>query len=123
MKIIFWKIEDREPWQIAAARFCVEKSEGGFSSAELKDYIRKTYKVSDRQVEFFFQEEIQRPEGRQFNRDAESGKFVPPLSLVSKITDYDELKEARKNAKQAFWISMGSVLIALVTLMVTIYTK
>ncbi len=118
----FWKFKkEKEPWQIAASRFCVDKSETGFSQVELKDFIRQNYNVRDRHVEFFFQEEIWRPCGRQFNRDGDGDNWVPPLDLVSKITDYDELREARENAKNAFVISISSIVIALVTLLVTIY--
>lgn len=105
-----------EPWQIAAARFCVEHSEKGFEFKELKAFINANYKVRERHIDFFIQEEIQRPTGRQFNRDGDSGNWVPPLSLVSMVTDYDELKEARKNAKNAFYFSIIAIVISLLTL-------
>jgi hypothetical protein len=105
-----------EPWQIAAARFCVEHSEKGFEFKELKDFINANYKVRDRHLEFFVQEEIQHPTGRQFSRQGDNGNWVPPLSLVSMVTDYDELKEARKNAKNAFYFSIIAIVISLLTL-------
>lgn len=111
----------KEPWQIAAARYCVEHSEDGFEFKDLKDFINANYKVRDRHLEFFIQEEIQHPTGRQFNRQGDGGNWVPPLSLVSMVTDYDELKEARKNARQAFWLSFIAIIIALVTLIVTAF--
>lgn len=109
--------KNSESWQIAAARFCVEHSEKGFNLAELKDYIKKHYKVSDRHIEFFIQEEIQHPSGRQGSRTHDQGTWVPPLDLVSKINDYDELKEARKNAKNAFYFSLIAIVISLLTLL------
>lgn len=111
----------KEPWQIAAARFCVEHSEKGFEFKELKDFINANYKVRDRHLEFFVQEEIQHPTGRQFNRQGDNGNWVPPLSLVSMVTDYDELKEARKNARQAFWLSLIAIIISFITLIVTVF--
>jgi len=38
---------------------------------------------------------------------------------VQKIADYEELKEARKNAKNAFWFSIMSLIIAFITLAIT----
>jgi len=111
----------KEPWQIAAARYCVEHSEQGFEFKDLKEYINVRYKVSERHLEFFIQEEIQHPTGRQHNRQGDSGHWVPPLSLVSMVTDYDELKEARKNARQAFWLSFIAIIISLITLIVTTF--
>lgn len=111
----------KEPWQIAAARYCVEHSEQGFDFKELKDFINAKYKVRDRHIEFFIQEEIQQPTGRQFSRNGDNGNWVPPLSLVSMVTDCDELKEARKNARQAFWLSIVAILISSITLAVNIY--
>lgn len=113
--------KNKEPWQIAAARYCVENSEQGFEFGDLKVFVNKYYKVNERHIEFFIQEEIQRPGGRQFSRNGDSGNWVPPLSLVSMVTDYDELKEARKNARQAFWMSSIAIVISLITLLSTIY--
>jgi hypothetical protein len=88
----------KEPWQIAAARFCVDNSEEGFTVEEVKDFIRNRYQVSDKHLEYFIHEEIKRPEGRQFSREHDNGKWVPSLGLVSKVTDYEELREARRNS-------------------------
>ena len=111
----------KEPWQIGAARFCVVHSEKGFEFKELKDFINANYKIRDRHLELFVQEEIQHPTGRQFSRQGDDGNWVPPLSLVSMMTDYDELKEARKNARQAFWLSFTAIIISLITLIISAY--
>jgi len=42
-------------------------------------------------MEYFFEEEIFSPPGRKFSRNDVAGVWVPPLDLVSKVTDYDEL--------------------------------
>lgn len=100
-----------EPWQIVAARFCVEKIE--FTLKELEDFLKGThYQVPREHVRNFFIENIQNPAGRQFNRDARkdadgnSSLWTAPADLVSMITDFDELREARKNAARAWQISM-----------------
>lgn len=118
-RIMFRKT--REPWQIAAARYCVDNSEKGFEFGDLKQFIKENYAVSDRHLEFFVQEEIQQPTGRQFSRQGDGGRWVPPLDLVSKINDYDELREARKNSKQAFWFSSVSVAISLIAMLITLF--
>lgn len=114
------KKKQKEPWQIAAARYCVENSEKGFVEQNLKDYIQSHYSVSDSHVSQFIEEEIQFPRGSKFSRKARAGYWIPPLDLVSKVTDYDELKEARKNAGHAFWLSIIAIIISAVTLNVTI---
>jgi len=115
------KKQHKEPWQIAAARFCVEQSEIGFTLQEIEDHVKNSYKVNNKHIEHFFIEEIQKPSGREFNRIDVSGNWAPPLDLVAKVTDYDELKEARKNAKNAFWLSMIAILISAVTLIITTF--
>jgi len=105
----------KEPWQIAAARFCVEKSE--FSLKELEQFLeRAPYNIQHQTVRNFFTENIQNPPGRQLNRDfrkvEEGNLWTAPAELVSMITDFDELREARKNAKHAFWISMAALAVA-----------
>jgi len=110
----------KEPWQITAARFCVDNAESGFTSTDVKLYIKKKgHTVSDRHLEFFFQEEIQAPPGRAHGRGTDNGKYVPPLEMVSTITDFDELREARKNSRQAFWLGFIAIIISLITLIVT----
>ena len=47
-----------EPWQIAAARYCVEHSEQGFEFKELKDFINAKYSVRDRHLEFLFKKKF-----------------------------------------------------------------
>ena len=105
--------KQKEPWQRAAARYCAENSEG-FSLADLKKYIQDIYPVSDGHVSQFIEEEIQSPSGRQHSRMGRGaeGLWIPPLDLVSKVTDYDELRHARKNAKDAFWLSIVAILIS-----------
>jgi hypothetical protein len=100
----------KEPWQIAAARFCVENSEKGFTTDALKEFVHSKYEVHDAYVMQFIEEELQAPSGRQYSRTGRAGGWIPPLDLVSKVTDYDELKEARLNAKNAFWISMAALI-------------
>lgn len=115
-----FKSNKKEPWQIAAGRFCVENSESGFTIAELKEFIHSRYKVHDSHVVNFFIETIQHPSGRQFNRENVKERWTPPLELVSTITDYDELVEARKNAKQAFWLSILAILISAGSLIISV---
>lgn len=121
----FPKFEKNEPWQIIASRFCVESSEEGFTLEELKDFIHHKYNVRDVHIQQFFLEEIQHPSGRQYPRTADTAhpewRWIAPLELVSKITDYEELKEARKNSKNAFWLSISSILIALASFIATVY--
>lgn len=63
------------------------------------------------------------PQGRQYSRNDVNGMWIPPLDLVSKVTDYDELKEARKNAKSAFRLSIIAIVISTVTLIITAIFK
>ncbi len=105
-----------EPWQIAAARFCVEQKE--FSLKELETFLEKDpYSVDYIHIRNFFIENIQNPPGRQFNRefrkDSEGNNFwTAPSELVSMVTDYDELKEARESSRKAIYIAIGSLIIA-----------
>lgn len=107
----------KEPWQIAAARYCVERSE--FTLKELEEFLREApYKTPHEHVRNFFTENIQNPAGRQFNRDfrksaeGEGGLWTAPAELVSMVTDYDELKEARESSKRAMYIAIGSLIVA-----------
>lgn len=118
---IFYKKRPKEPWQIVAARYCVENSEKGFTNDGLKKYISNIYNISDGHLSQFIEEELQFPLGSKYSRTTRNGYWIPPLELVSKVTDYDELKEARKNAKNAFWLSMVAIIISAVTLMVTAF--
>ena len=110
----------KESWQIAAARYCVVNAEKGFSESGLQKYIKSLYAVDERHIRQFYKEEICKPAGREYARDfistEKGGVWTPPLDLVSKITDYDELQEARKNARQAFWLSIIAIIISTVTL-------
>lgn len=119
MKNYFKKTYTKEPWQIAAARYCVANSERGFVKIDLEKYMKSQYTVSEAHLNQFFDEEIISPTGRQHSRNPR-GNWIPPLDLVSKITDYDELREARKNAKQAFWLSIIAIIISGITLIVSI---
>ena len=109
----------KEPWQIAAARYCVENSEKGFNEVDLKRYIQSRYEVSEAHLEQFISEEIHQPPGMRFSRNPR-GTWIPPLDLVSKVTDYDELREARRNARQAFWLAIIAIIISAITLIASI---
>ena len=109
-----------EPWQIAAARFCVDNSEKGFNLPDLERYIKSKFSVSEAHIRQFWDEEICEPAGRKYSRTAR-GTFIPPLDLVSKVTDYDELREARRNAKHAFWLSIIAIIISTITLAVNVF--
>ncbi len=126
MKNPFRKNREKEPWQIAAARYCVAHSEKGFNEEDLKGHIKSSYEVSGRFIKQFYLEEIRHPAGREHSRDFlkdedGSGLWIPPLDLVSKVTDYDELKEARRNAIWAFRFSIIAIIISAVTLIVSIF--
>jgi hypothetical protein len=112
------KQNNKEPWQIVAARFFVENSEKGFSEAEYKEYVLKTYQIPERHLHQFFIETIQLPAGRDYTtmkRDGVDG-WIPPMELVSVVTDYDELKEARKNSKNAFVLSLMAIILSVVSI-------
>lgn len=113
--------KNKEPWQIVAARYCVENSEKGFQEEDLKDYICSLYSISDGHFSQFIEEEIQFPLGSKFNRTKRCGSWIPSLELVSKVTDYDELKEARRNSKNAFIFSIIAIIISAVTLIITAF--
>lgn len=121
------KDQQKEPWQVAAARYCVENSEGGFTQEGLKKYIQSIYSVSDGHFSQFIEEELQMPSGRKYSRTGREGKWIPPLDLVSKVTDYEELKEARESSRRAVYIAIGSLIIATIVgiaqIIVQIYFK
>lgn len=102
----------KDPWQIAAARFCVENSEKGFTTDSLKEYVHVHYEVHDDFVMQFIEEELQSPSGRQFSRTGKAGGWIPPLDLVARVTDYEELKEARESSKKATYIAISSLILA-----------
>jgi len=103
---------NKEPWQIAAARYCVINSERGFDTQDLIRYIKSLYSVSDGHLSQFIEEELQSPSGRQHSRMVRGGLWIPPLELVSKVTDYDELREARESSKKAMYIAIASLVLA-----------
>ena len=115
------KKKEKEPWQIAAARYCVENSEKGFAVEDLKKFIQSIYSVNEGHIYKFFEEEIQSPSGRQYSREQKGGYWIPPLDLVSKVTDYDELKEARKNAKEAKELAIVAIAISVEAAIVSIF--
>lgn len=51
----------------------------------------------------------------------DKGKYIVNLESTFKYLDYLELKEARKNAKQAFWISIGAIILSLVSIGVAVF--
>ena len=113
----------KEPWQISASRYFVNNSEGGFTYDGYKKFTLSNYKVSEVHISQFWEETIHVPSGRQYARNSDhiSKTWIAPLELVSTITDYDELVEARKNARQAFWLSIIAIIISAVTLLVSIF--
>lgn len=113
--------KEKEPWQIVAARYCVEHSEKGFEEKDLKNYVQSRYSVSDGHMSQFIEEELQSPPGSKHSRMGRGGFWIPPLELVSKVTDYDELKEARRNSKNAFRLSMVAIIISAITLFITAF--
>jgi len=115
--------KNKEPWQIAAARYCVDNSEKGFGEEELKEYINSLYSVSLGHLNQFLEEEIHFPPGSKFSRSAREGSWIPPLELVSKVTDYDELREARRNSKNAFILSIIAIIISAITLIITAFPE
>jgi len=108
----------KEPWQIVAARYFVENAEKGFTEVDYKKYILSKYQVADHHLSQFFREEIEIPAGRDYSTAVREGSkgWIPPFELVSKIIDYDELLEARKNSKRAFVFSLLAIVISAVTL-------
>lgn len=112
MKNFFKQDYKKEPWQIAAARYCVENSEKGFTQKDLEGYILLNYSVNKEHLRQFFTEEIQFPSGATYSRNAVSSRWIPHLNLVSKVTDYEELKEARESSRRAMYIAIGSLIIA-----------
>lgn len=110
----------KEPWQIAAARYCVKNSEKGFTEQELKNHIQDIYSVSNGHFNQFVEEELQLPSGRKFSRSGRDGYWIPPLELVSKVTDYDELREARKSAQRASCLSIVAIIITSLSLLVQV---
>lgn len=108
----------KEPWQIAAARYFVENAEKGFTQNDFKEYMRSKYHVAEHHLTQFFREEIELPSGRDYSTAVREGSkgWIPPFELVSKIIDFDELLEARKNSRRAFIFSLLAVIIAALTL-------
>ena len=116
------KQAEKEPWQIAASRYFVENSEEGFTNDGYRKFVKSRYNVSEQHLTQFFNESILNPSGRQHQRRDFGGGWIPPLEMVSTITDYDELVEARKNARQAFRLSIIAIIISVVTLLVSIFS-
>ncbi|HEY4519609.1 MAG TPA: hypothetical protein VJH33_01045 [Candidatus Paceibacterota bacterium] len=124
--------QNKEPWQITAARFCVERKE--FTLRGLETFLKEEpYNIPHEHVRNFFIENIQNPPGRQFNRDfrksaeGEGGLWTAPSDLVSMVTDYDELREARESSRKAMYIAIGSLIVAtlvgIAQIIVQIYYK
>lgn len=123
----FIKNCEKEPWQIAAARYCVAHAEEGFTQESLIKHIESSYKVSKQHLQQFCDEEIYKPAGREHLRSyvqtEKGGIWIPPLDLVSKITDYDELQEARESSRKAMYIATGSLIVAIIVGIVQILTS
>lgn len=101
--------ESVEPWQIKAARYCVEHDT--FGESELVQYIVTELKQDNVSAVRFVQENIHFPPGSTHSRTNVNGCWYAPMELVSMVTDYDELKEARKNAAQAWRMSLIAIVI------------
>jgi hypothetical protein len=116
IKNYFGNKTEKEPWQIAAARYCVTHSEG-FTKEGLVKHIEASYKINALYIEQFYNEEIYKPAGREHTRTwipgSGGGIWTPPLDLVSKITSYDELQEARESSREAMRIATGSFVVAI----------
>ncbi len=107
----------KEPWQIAAARFCVERRE--FTHKELETFLTECpNEVPIEHIRNFFIENIKNPAGRQFDREfrksaeGEGGYWTAPPELVSMVIDFDELREARKSSGNAMKTAIGSLIVA-----------
>ena len=126
MKKYFKKKCEKEPWQIAAARYCVTNSEEGFTKKGLIEHIKSSYKVSEVHLQQFYDEEIYKPTGREHSRNFvltdEGGNWIPPIDMVSKITDYDALQEARKSSRKALLFAGFSTLVGASALVVGVWT-
>ena len=109
---------EKEPWQIVAARFCVERKE--FTLQQLQEFLKKPpHNIHEHHIRNFFTENIQHPAGRQFSREfrKESEGVVyhtAPTELVSMITDFDELREARNNAANAWTMALWALIVGIV---------
>lgn len=122
------RFNQKEPWQISAARFCKDKDEG-FTQQQLFEFLDRLgiSKTAQRQ---FFSDAISHPMGSKFGREHDKGIWTAPVELVSMVIDYDELKEARENSVKAnqhaiaaIVISTISVIIGFVTLGFQIYSN
>ncbi len=110
---------NNEPWQIKAARFCVEKSQTGFTANELRDFIQNECGVShDNQFVRFYDNEIAQHMTEFAVRDGES-LFQPTLEMVQRVMEYDELQLARRTSESADRNSKIAIGIALLTLAIS----
>ena len=126
MKKYFKKKGEKEPWQIAAARYCVTNS-GKFTKEGLFKHIKFSYDVNKVHLQHFYEEEIEKPAGRDYSRrylsTKEGGVWTAPLDLVSKVTDYDGLQQARDSSRKAMYIATGSLIMAIIVGIVQICTS
>lgn len=107
----------KEPWQITAARFCVER--GTFSQNELESYI---VGLGQEQgvAEKFFTENVLLPFGTKRARAHSDGNWFAPTELVTMVMEYDELKELRRNSLQAWHLSLTAIIIGATGILVQI---
>ncbi len=108
-KFVFF--EEEESWQVKAARYCINSGPEGFEVAELRKYLQEMG-VSNAYIQQWLEEQIQTPEGHRFPRAHISGRYFAPLSLITTLVDHDELKEARKNSKWAWYFSLGAIVLS-----------
>jgi len=118
-KYKLWTINEEEPWQIKAARFCTEH-QNGFSQQELFEHL-ETMGAPKKAQSQFFSDTISHPVGSKYGRSPDGDHlWHAPIEVVSMVIDYDELKDARRNAKNAFWLSLIAIIISLITLFVNV---
>jgi hypothetical protein len=125
LKVLKNKPKKDEPWHISAARYCIDNADRGFSEEDFKRYVKEYFpQVHKRHITQFFDEEIRRPSGRNHSRFQRGIiRYSPPLDLVSKVVEFDELKEARKNAVEARWLSVAAIIISLISLLLTFFNE
>jgi predicted alpha/beta hydrolase family esterase len=114
-----------EPWHITAARYCIDNADRGFSATDLSRYIKEHFPhLHKEHINAFFLEEIMSPAGRKHSRYKQGLlRYSPPLDLVSKVVEFDELKEARKNAVEARWLSIVAIIISLLSVLIPFFLK
>ncbi len=96
---------------IAVVRHCVGKDE--FTIEELVEVFSKApHNVPEADI-LRVGEEVVQNYGRRSGRGGNKDKlFSASMEMVSMITDYEELKEARKNAHSAWRFSIAALIVS-----------